>query len=156
MTDTLIGLDLVPWAHIRSSSLNNSLEVPLQLRRLAEEVDGVPEQWADRLHQLVVHEHSACIVQSAEYVAPFLVGLCSSDRPAVVRQSLLLLIDLTTEPFHPEITHGNSGVHERTQRAIRAGRGDYLRLLNAPDRGTRQAALDLLNVLDECDAEVNG
>jgi hypothetical protein len=119
--DALAGLDLIDWAHIRSSERDNSLEVPLQLRRLADEVDGTPDRWADRLHQLVVHEHSGCIVQSAEYVVPFLVRLCESDRAAVARAALLLLSDLMTEPFHTEAEFGNEEMYGRTQAAIRAG-----------------------------------
>ncbi|WP_229403567.1 hypothetical protein [Micromonospora okii] len=152
----LVALDLVDWAHLRSSTCDNSLEVPIQVRRLAEEVDGDPSRWADRLHQLVIHEHSGCIVQSAEFVVPFLVGLCRSDRPAVVRESLLLLADLTIEPFHTEVAAGNSGMYERTQSAIRAGYGTFVRLLDAADRKTRQAASDLLSRLNNDGDDVVG
>jgi hypothetical protein len=153
VTNALAHLDAVDWAHLRSSALDNSLEVPIQVRRLAEEADGDPGRWAGRLHQLVIHQHSGCIVQSAEFLVPFLVALCSSDRPAVVRQSLLLLADLTTEPFHTEVEAGNAGMHERTQSAIRAGCGTFVRLLDAPDRKTRQAASELLARLNDDDWE---
>jgi hypothetical protein len=146
--DLLTGLDLVDWAHIRSTGLDNSLEAPILLRRLADEVDGISDGWAGRLQGLVIHEHSGCTVQAAEYVAPFLVRLCSSDRPAVARASVDLLCEMVVEPFHAEVENGNGDMNERILSTIQAGRGAYVRMLSGPDRRTRQAAAELLSLLD--------
>ena len=53
------------------------------------------------------------------------------------------------EPFHTEVELGNGGMHERTLSEIRAGHGSYIRMLSEPDRATREAASELLALLDE-------
>ncbi|WP_412538935.1 hypothetical protein R8Z50_24145 [Longispora sp. K20-0274] len=149
MTTVLVGLDSVDWTRLRTSDpRRDARDVPRLLRNLEAAADPGPFAWSGELAGLVVHDHSGCLVQSAEFVIPFLIALCAAERAGVAPAAVSLLIDLTAEPFITEIEAGNTDMRARTWAAILAGRESYYALLGSAEPGARADALELLSILE--------
>ncbi|MFD4656031.1 hypothetical protein ACFWP2_10415 [Kitasatospora sp. NPDC058444] len=146
-------LDPARWAHLCSGPDHypgGGADIPEVLRGLAGAEDHAEaRKWADRLYELVFHDHSGGYLLPAEQVAPQLVRLASSERAGVRAVALGFLVYLGAGgPLWAEDCPGAGGFDRRVTDAVWAGLETYYAQLKAPEVTVRVAAFVLITVLE--------
>lgn len=146
-------LDPARWAHLCSGPDHcpgGGVDIPEVLRGLAGAEDHAEaRKWADRLYDLVFHDHSGGYLLPAEQVAPHLVRLASSQRAGVRAVALGFLVYLSAGgPFWADDCPGAGELGRRVTDAVWAGLETYYAQLKAPEVTVRVAAFVLITVLE--------
>jgi len=150
MTSVLDGLDDIPWAGLRDDMAYVRAErIPGLLRQL--ETAGPDEAWSVglTLRAAFIHEHSGGYLEPAEFVVPFLIGLCGSPTGGVVATAADLLAEIACSwPFITEDEAGNDGMLERIQALLLPERPVFYGLLEHPDPRVRSSGAEPVPCID--------